>query len=111
MDGLIKNEHAKATVKPSDTLPAGVLEISNVFTEPAFRKQGYATELIKQITNAADESKTVLALMCKAELTRWYARFGFVVIQKQPILMARMPQIFKVKMTPIAQATDKAVNG
>lgn len=107
MDGLIKNEHAKATVKLSATLPAGVLEISNVFTEPAFRKQGYATELIKQITNAADESKTVLALMCKAELTRWYARFGFVTIQQTPILMARMPQMFKVTMTPIA----KAING
>jgi N-acetylglutamate synthase-like GNAT family acetyltransferase len=111
MDGLIKNEHAKATVKASNTLPAGVLEISNVFTEPVYRKQGYATELIKQITDAADESKTVLALMCKAELTRWYARFGFVTIQQKPILMARMPQIFKVNMKPIAQATDKAVNG
>ena len=107
MDGLIKNEHAKATVKPSATLPEGVVEISNVFTDPAYRKQGYATELIKQITDAADESKTVLALMCKAELTRWYARFGFVTIQQKPILMARMPQIFKVTMTPIA----KAING
>jgi N-acetylglutamate synthase-like GNAT family acetyltransferase len=111
MDGIVKNEHAKATVKPSDTLPAGVLEISNVFTEPAFRKQGYATELLKQITNAADESGTVLALMCKAELTRWYGLFGFTTIQQKPILMARMPHIFKVNMTPIAQATDKAVNG
>lgn len=104
MDELITNEHSKATVKPSKTLPAGVLELSNVFTEPAYRKQGYATELIKQITNAADESKTVLALMCKPELTKWYERFGFAVIQKQPILMARMPQIFKVKMTSIARA-------
>jgi N-acetylglutamate synthase-like GNAT family acetyltransferase len=56
MDGVISNEYSKATVKPSKTLPEGVLEVSNVFTEPAQRKQGYATELIKQITDAADES-------------------------------------------------------
>jgi N-acetylglutamate synthase-like GNAT family acetyltransferase len=110
MDGVISNEYSKATVKPSKTLPEGVLEVSNVFTEPAQRKQGYATELIKQITDAADESKTVLALMCKPELVKWYERFGFAVIQKTPILMARMPQIYKVKMTPIAKAS-KAVNG
>lgn len=111
MDGLISNDYAKATVKASTTLPAGVLEISNVFTEPAHRKEGYATELLKKITDAADESGTVLALICKADLTRWYARFGFTTIQQNPILMARMPQIFKVKMTPIAQATNKAANG
>jgi predicted GNAT family acetyltransferase len=111
MDGLISNEHSKATVKASNAFPVGVMEISGVFTEPVFRKQGYATKLLKQIADTADSERIVLCLMCENELVNWYKPLGFATIQQNPIIMARMPQIFKVKMTPIAQAADKAING
>jgi len=41
----------------------------------------------------------------------WYARFGFAVIQKSPVLMARMPQIYKTRLSQVAGAVSELANG
>lgn len=110
MKPVYSNEHSNAKVALSTTAP-GIYEVTNVFTEPAARKQGYATQLMREICTAADASREVLMLMCKPELSKWYARHGFSVIQKAPLLMIRMPHIFKVNMTPVAQAAQAVSNG
>jgi GNAT superfamily N-acetyltransferase len=62
------NEHAKLTIGPSAALPGGmegVMEVTGVWTDPEHRKQGYATELMKQACDAADIEKIVLMLQPK----------------------------------------------
>lgn len=112
------NEHASAEVVVPTSLPEslrGVLEVVRVHTDHEFRKQGFATELVKSICEEADIEGVVLMLQPKTfgkvgleDLAPWYERFGFKAIQKKPVvLMARMPEVFKVKMTPIAGAVER----
>jgi GNAT superfamily N-acetyltransferase len=90
-----------------------------VWTDPEARKQGFATELLKSIVDDADIEGVVLMLNPKPfgrvgleNLAPWYERFGFMTIQRKPVvLMARMPQIYKAKMTTIAGAVSEAVRG
>jgi GNAT superfamily N-acetyltransferase len=110
------NEHASAEiVRPN--VPAsltGVLELVRLRTDPEARKQGYATELMKDILNDADVEGVVLILSPKTfgqvgleDLAPWYERFGFMTIQKKPLhLMARQPQVYKTKLSPIAGAVE-----
>lgn len=116
------NEHSSAEVVVPTSLPPslkGVLELVRVFTAPEGRKQGYATELIQAICHDADVEGVVLMLSPKVfstgglqDLKEWYRRFGFVVIQRNPVvLMARMPQVFKVAMTDTGAAASKVANG
>lgn len=108
MDELVtewKNEHAELRCTHNPELPAHmdkVREISRLWTEPGSRKQGYATELMKQVCNEADVLGYVLMLQPKEfgksdglkDLQKWYERFGFVKIQNNPVLMARAPEFF-----------------
>jgi GNAT superfamily N-acetyltransferase len=116
------NEHSSAEVVEPTSLPPslkGVLEMVRVFTAPNGRKQGFATELVKSICSDADIEGVVLMLSPKTfstggltDLQAWYERFGFQVIQRKPVvLMARMPQVFKVKMTDLGAASSEVVNG
>ena len=124
MDGILghySNQHASAEVVEATALPPGmdgVQELVRVWTDPDQRKQGYATELVKAICNEADITGTVLMLQPKTfgrvglqDLAPWYARFGFAVIQASPVLMARMPQIYKTTFSPIASAVSEAIRG
>jgi GNAT superfamily N-acetyltransferase len=115
------NEHSSAELV-TPTLPqslSGVLELVRVWTDPDARKHGFATELVKSICDDADIEGVVLMLSPKTfgavgmtELQAWYERFGFQVIQRKPIvLMARMPQVFKVKMTNLGAAASEVANG
>lgn len=127
MDGLksaYKNEHASCEVVANPDIPAemqdGVREIARVWTDAEHRKQGYATELMKQVCEDADVDRKVLILtprpydsgagISKDKLIEWYKRFGFVVTQKTPVLMARAPT-FKVRQTMIGAATEKVIRG
>lgn len=97
------NEHARCKVTRNPDLPAHmdrVREITSVWTDPEFRKQGFATELMKAVTDEADITRTVLILQPKEfgksdglkDLVSWYKRFGFVKTQNNPVLMARAPE-------------------
>ena len=53
--------------------------IFGVNTIPAYRKKGYAGELIKRaIADAREQGRKGLVLTCKARLIPYYAKFGFV---------------------------------
>jgi predicted GNAT family acetyltransferase len=120
MNQHYSNEHSSAEVVTTTIEGAeGVLEVVRVFTDPEARQQGFATELLKDICNDADIEGRVLMLNPRpfgrvaglADLALWYARFGFAVIQKQPVLMARMPQIYKTRLSPVAGAVSEVVRG
>jgi ribosomal protein S18 acetylase RimI-like enzyme len=127
MDGMkskYQNEHASCDVKPNADLPEemreSVLEISSVWTDPDHRKQGYATELMKAVCEEADMSNKVLILqpspydttsgVGKDKLIAWYKRFGFIVTQKTPVLMARAPS-FKARQSMVSAAVERATRG
>jgi ribosomal protein S18 acetylase RimI-like enzyme len=104
------NEHSSANVTLSSVVQ-GIYEVTNVHTDPEHRKQGYATQLMQEICESADAGRDVLMLQCEQTLTKWYARHGFTIIQKSPLLMARVPHIYKTKFNSIAAATKAAING
>ncbi|CAB4153089.1 hypothetical protein UFOVP607_47 [uncultured Caudovirales phage] len=119
MNNHYSNEHSSAEVIDAKIKGAdGVLTVVRVWTDLEARKQGYATELMMAITNDADIEGRVLMLNPKPfgrvgleNLAPWYQRFGFTVIQKSPMLMARMPQEYKTKLSAVAQAASEAVSG
>ena len=52
--------------------------ISGVNTLPAYRKHGYAGELLKAaIADAKEQGRKGLVLTCKDRLLHYYAKFGF----------------------------------
>lgn len=115
------NEHSSAELV-APNLPqslSGVLEVVRVWTDPEHRKEGFATELMKSIIEDADVEGRVLILNPKTfgrvgleSLAPWYERFGFVSIQKKPChLMARMPQIYKTKLSPVSGAVSELARG
>lgn len=122
MNKHYSNEYSSAEVVINPDLPAslsGVLEVVRVWTDPEHRKEGFATELMKSIIEDADIEGRVLILNPKTfgrvgleKLVPWYERFGFMMIQKKPVqLMARMPQVFKAKFSPIAGAAMESTRG
>lgn len=53
--------------------------IFGVNTIPAYRKKGYAGEIIKRaIADAREQGRKGLVLTCKERLIPYYAKFGFV---------------------------------
>lgn len=107
-----QNEHAHCRVQANAALPVGVLEVSGVFTDADYRGQGYATELLQAVCEDADIDAVVLALMpSDAGIQKFYERFGFRVIQPRPVLMARLPQIYKVKMSLMNAAVSSVCHG
>jgi GNAT superfamily N-acetyltransferase len=118
MNKFYSNEHSSAEVVDTTIKGAeGVLELVRVWTDSDSRKQGYATELLKVICNDADIEGRVLMLNPRAfgagggleNLAPWYERFGFAVIQRNPMLMARMPQIYKTKLNSMASAASESL--
>ena len=87
---------ASCHLGPCDALPAhmrDVVEVSDVFVPEWHRRKGIASRLMQQVCADADAFGKVLMLMIDGDdwLPAWYAQFGFVVIQNNPILMARQP--------------------
>jgi GNAT superfamily N-acetyltransferase len=116
MDGLSqhwKNEGCslQVVVNPElDSLPR-VREILALYTEPAQRNKGYASELLKEVCAEADKHAIVLILKPEPygstgglkHLQAFYKKFGFTRIQDRPVLMAR-PIVFNPKKKPIAES-------
>lgn len=106
------NDFASCEIRESEVLPAGVRELSSLYTAIESRQQGYATELLQAVCNDADIEGMVLVLSpADSGLQAFYKRFGFIEIQPRPVLMARAPQLFKVKMNPMSSAVVSACNG
>lgn len=116
--GARNHEGASLQVRISLALPKRLRErtreITKVHTAEQFQRQGYATELMKAVCEEADRDGITLILwpkpygddiaLSQAMLMRWYERFGFVVIQPEPVLMARMPWSTPVHLKPLAAA-------
>ena len=101
-------------------------EIIAVRTAPEHRRKGYATTLMHQLCHEADSVGFILILfpnpfgaddgeagMEKSALVNWYQDFfGFMPIQSNPILLARMPGAtprMGLKLQPITAAVIEAV--
>lgn len=112
MQANYSNAHASCTVKASPSLPDGTLEVSNVFTDAAERRQGYATQLMQAVCHDADIERVVLVLTpTDADTHAFYKRFSFTEIQKHPVLMARLPKVFMTKYSIVGAASLTAING
>lgn len=114
-------QHGPATLKLafSTTVPAhlrgGVLELSHLVVPEQHRRHGYASLLLQKVCAEADEAGKVLLLMPKPfdviamdrnQLEDFYQHFGFLTIQKHPVvLMARRPGAgVTVSVKPLAHA-------
>ena len=102
---LGKYQHGKATcvlnrsVQVPSEMRNGIREISSLQTPAESRRNGDATQLLHSICEEADTQRIVLLLHAEPfgdsaldadQLESWYAKFGFMVIQAEPKLMARM---------------------
>lgn len=116
------NEHASLKCVVNSELPAHlhkVREITHLETEEKSRKQGFATELLKQVCDAADDHQIALLItprpydnkpMKLKELVNWYKKFGFTQIQYDPVLMARQPRI-NLNMNQVSAAAKESFGG
>jgi GNAT superfamily N-acetyltransferase len=68
-------------------------EITEFYVPEEFRGKGEGTELLKDVCEQADQNKILLVLIADTlKLAMYYERFGFVAIQKEPMLMVRSPK-------------------
>lgn len=82
-----------------EEIQAMARELIELRTEPDKRNQGYASSLLAQVCEEADEAGIALLVHCQPEdcttdskrLQSFYARHGFAVFQKSPLLMCRTP--------------------
>jgi GNAT superfamily N-acetyltransferase len=111
MKTIYQNEHSSCSVGHSQAMPIGVFEVSNIYTLPEYQRQGYATALLELVCHDADIESAVLALIPRFDwLVKFYEKLGFTIIQKKPILMARPPKVFTVKLNTISSACNKVAN-
>jgi GNAT superfamily N-acetyltransferase len=103
MNKHYSNEHSSAEVVDAKIKGApGLMQVIRVWTEPKHRHTGSASALMDEICADADAESKVLMLSPKAfgsvdrppvdTLIEWYGSFGFIIIQENPTLMARMPK-------------------
>jgi N-acetylglutamate synthase-like GNAT family acetyltransferase len=109
MDGLMpvgpRGYHsARLTIAVPMGLPdhmrGGVRELMSLEVPAEDRRQGLATTLMERTAVEADGAQVVLFIHVQPfegsvtvdELEAFYAKFGFVVIQERPRLMARQPK-------------------
>ena len=124
MIGRYQHGHATCELKRSVQLPVdirdGVRELTKLHTPIEHRKNGDATQLLQQVCDEADTQGIVLLLHCEpfgepdlaaSQLEAWYEKFGFMVIQAEPKLMARMvgasPRV--LSPNPVTLAIGRAI--
>jgi ribosomal protein S18 acetylase RimI-like enzyme len=120
-EGPRKVGQASCDISVSQVMPAKiqaqVFEITSVYTPPEFRTQGHGRALLAAVCEEADGFRAILVLTVQAakgsrmdneRLAKWYSElFGFVVIQPNIGLMARMPQIPKIYVPNIKSRSTK----
>lgn len=116
--GARNHEGASLQVRISLALPKRMRdrtrEITKLHTAEQFQRQGYATQLMLDVCEEADRNGMTLMLwprpygddiaLSQAMLIRWYQRFGFQVIQPDPVLMARPPGVAVQQLNVSASA-------
>ena len=109
------------TVQVPESMRDDIVELSALFCPAAQRREGFATALVGEVCNEADDAGKVLLLhvapyaaggLDKEQLTQWYAdRFGFQPIQAEPLLMARMVGATpRQSIKPVAHAAIALTN-
>ncbi len=101
MGDLRMNEGCSLRISVPEGYPPDVQrlarEITELYTAPENRNQGFARDLLKTVCAEADAAGIALLVHVKPEdetteserLQRMYAKFGFAVFQKRPLLMCR----------------------
>jgi hypothetical protein len=90
--------------------PPNLREIIELEVPSAEQRKGYGTSLVHAVCREADKYRFVLMLapqpfgdhiaMSKDELSVWYCEeFGFMPVQTEPLIMARMPGATPSKLT------------
>ena len=65
-------------------------ELTHLHVSEDARGQGHGSALMRDICAEADKERTVLMLTADTRrLAEWYGRFGFMLIQAEPLLMVR----------------------
>ncbi len=111
--------HASLQVRVCMALPQRMRdetrEIAHLHCDRDAQGQGEASALLRQVCEEADAARMTLVLwprpygddiaLSQTQLVEWYARrFGFVQVQPDPPLMARMPGATPHYLTPAASA-------
>lgn len=124
MIGEYQHGQATCVLKRSVQIPAdmrnGIRELAKLHTPIERRKNGDATELLRSICEEADTQGIMLMLHVEpfgdpdlgpSQLEAWYAKFGFMVFQAEPKLMARMvgatPRVLSAN--PVTAAVGRAI--
>lgn len=114
-----KREHIGASLEigVAKGLPVhmreGIVELSDLYTAPQFRRQGYADALMASVMVEADLAGKMVILTVgegviggadKGALARFYQRHGFVPVQAEPLIMARTPIAARLPMPELLRA-------
>lgn len=104
MTDELKHETATCRISVCTAIPQHMQgqtrELTKLHVPVEDRRKGYATALMHLACSQADQTNITLILwvnpfgdmdLSKTQLRDWYARFGFIEIQEDPCLMARMP--------------------
>lgn len=96
--GAASLELRETTAVPED-MRYGIREVTNLVTDEAKRRQGYADALMHTVCYEADKQNMVLLLnaesageMSTTKLIKFYKKHGFIELPRKsdtPILMAR----------------------
>lgn len=120
---------ASCSVRICEALPEhmreATREVTNLWTAPEHRNRGFATTLMHSLCREADVTGVTLMLFAKPywkedeaylpqdQLEAWYcATFGFQVVQKDPLLLARSPGATPrvgLRLAPTTRATLESI--
>ena len=95
--GTVQLGNATMHIGYSQIVPGNLRGFARELTEfhvpEEFIGKGEGSELMKAVCEQADEKDILLILIADTEkLELYYGRFGFVAIQKEPVLMIRNPK-------------------
>jgi N-acetylglutamate synthase-like GNAT family acetyltransferase len=110
----------KCNAVPLD-MREGTREVACLQVPSRLQNRGYATTLMYKVCREADAAGIVLVLwpqpfgdhmaLGRTQLAEWYAaRFGFVEVQPEPLMMARQPGTTP-KMLALNPVVEACVRG
>lgn len=78
------------------------LGIGSVFTEPSYRGQGYAAEMIRQLIITFKKTRTAQALFCFSEIgAEYYQRLGFHPVSSEKWMISPKRKTDTSRVEPI----------
>ena len=73
-----------------------VIHLSNIYIHEEFQNQGYATEIMKILTEFSDDTGYIIKLSVRVmdsetwdleQLVNFYKKFGFIVLEDHPVIV------------------------